>query len=137
MIYLLDTNVCIKLLNATSKPIVERMCNMPRHEIALCQIVKAELYYGAYNSQRRDANLEVLSVFFNELITLPFDDLAAECYGRLRAELKKNGTPIGPNDLQIAAVAVHHEATLITHNIREFSKIPGLFIEDWETTAEE
>jgi tRNA(fMet)-specific endonuclease VapC len=63
---------------------------------------------------------------------LPFDDAAAEAYGRLRAELARRGTPIGPNDLMIAAIALAHDLTLVTHNTAEFSRVSGLRLEDWE-----
>ena len=90
----------------------------------ICQIVKAELYYGAYKSARRDANLALLTKFFNQFESLPFDDAAAEAYGRLRAELARRGTPIGPNDLMIAAIALAYDLILVTHNTSEFSRVP-------------
>lgn len=77
-----------------------------KEDVALCQIVKAELYYGAYKSLRREENLALLVKFFSLFVSLPFDDAAAETYGRLRAELTRRGTPIGPNDLIIAAIAI-------------------------------
>ena len=64
--------------------------------------------------------------------SLPFDDAAAEAYGRLRAELARRGMPIGPNDLMIAAIALAYGFTLVTHNTSEFSRVPGLRLEDWE-----
>ena len=132
MNYMLDTNVCIKLLNLTSKPIAKRFQTIQRNEIVLCQIVKAELYFGAYKSQRQEANLRLLAEFFHATAILSFDDQAAKRYGMLHAELDKSGSPIGQNDLQIAAIAMRYGVTLVTHNMREFQRVPGLLLEDWE-----
>ena len=103
-----------------------------RDEVALCNIVKAELYFGAYKSQKREHNLVVLQRFFDGFPILEFDEQAAEYYGRIRSELEKNGQPIGPYDLQIAAIALRHDVTLVTHNVREFARVPGLQLEDWQ-----
>ncbi len=132
MIYLLDTNVCIHLLNQRHTAIVQRLRQHNPADIALCSIVKAELLYGAQRSQRREANLHTLRTFFAPLSSLPFDDKAAEHYGQIRADLLAQGQPIGPNDFLIAAIARAHDATLITHNTAEFSRVPGLRLEDWE-----
>jgi tRNA(fMet)-specific endonuclease VapC len=103
--------------------------------VVLCSISKAELYYGAYRSARREANLGVLRRFFQEFVTLPFDEKCEEVYGVIRAQLASAGTPIGPNDLLIAAVALANEATIVTHNTAEFGRVRGLRIEDWESTS--
>jgi tRNA(fMet)-specific endonuclease VapC len=132
MTYLLDTNTCIRFLNPRSSAVPGHLAAVSREEVAICPIVKAELYYGAYKSARRDANLDLLAKFFSQFVSLPFDDAAAEAYGRLRAELARRGTPIGPNDLLIAAIALAHDLTLVTHNTTEFSRVPGLHLEDWE-----
>lgn len=132
MIYLLDTNVCVHLLNQRHAPIVERFRQHKPIDVALCSVVKAELIYGAQRSQRREANLHLLRAFFAPLQSLPFDDAAAEHYGQIRADLFAQGQPIGPNDFLIAAIARAHDATLITHNTAEFCRVPGLRLEDWE-----
>lgn len=75
----------------------------------------------------------MLSEFFNEFVSLPFDGRAAEIGGQIRAQLADVGTPIGSNDLLIAAIALAHNLILVTHNTREFSRVAGLRIEDWET----
>ena len=102
-------------------------------EIALCDIVKFELYYGAYNSRRRTENLETLQYFFSEFRSLPFDGNAAQICGYWRRALIQNGLPIGAYDLHIAAIALANDIILITHNVREFQRIDRLKIEDWET----
>jgi tRNA(fMet)-specific endonuclease VapC len=132
MIYLLDTNVCIQFLNSRNTAVQKHLMALSKEDAALCQIVKAELYYGAYKSLRREANLALLAKFFSQFVSLPFDDAAAETYGRFRAELTRRGTPIGPNDLMIAAIAVTQGLTLVTHNTSEFERVPGLVLIDWE-----
>ena len=132
MIYLLDTNVCVHLLNQRHPEIIQRFRQHSPADIALCSIVKAELLYGACRSQRREANLQLLKAFFAPLQSLPFDDAAAEHYGQIRADLLAQGKPIGPNDFLIAAIARAHDATLITHNTGEFGRVAGLRMEDWE-----
>lgn len=132
MTYLLDTNVCIQYLVRRSSPIAARMAAIPRQEILLCDVVKAELYYGAYKSGRQSDNLVIFEEFFGEFTSLPFDGKTAKIYGEIRANLERRGTPIGSYDLQIAAIALTHHLTLITHNTREFSRVEGLRFEDWE-----
>jgi tRNA(fMet)-specific endonuclease VapC len=132
MIYLLDTNVCIHLLNERHPAILQHFRQHSPADIALCSVVKAELLCGARRSQRVEANLQLLKAFFAPLQSLPFDDDCAEHYGKIHADLLTQGKPIGPNDALIAAVARAHNATLITHNIGEFSRVVGLQIEDWE-----
>lgn len=132
-VYLLDTNACIRFLNNSSPILVKRFRSCAPSEIFLCSIVKAELYYGARNSSKPAENLRVLETFFAPLVSLPFDDNASEVAGQLRTELKRSGTPIGPNDLLIAATAVANSKVLITNNVKEFSRVPGLKFEDWQT----
>ena len=130
--YLLDTNVCINFLNGTSSSVKQHFQACSPSEIAVCSIVKAELLFGARNSQRVDANLQILKMFFAPLHSLPFDDQCADEYGLIRSDLKTQGRVIGPNDMLIAAVARANEAVLVTHNTKEFSRISGLLLDDWE-----
>lgn len=132
MIYLLDTNVCIHLLNERHPLILQRFRSHTPAEIVLCSVVKAELLYGARRSQRPEANRQLLKAFFAPLQSLPFDDDCAEHYGQIHADLLAQGKPIGPNDTLIAAIARAHDATLVTHNTGEFSRVAGLRLEDWE-----
>lgn len=132
MNYLLDTNTCIRYLNHADSAVTRQILTTPREQIFLCHVVKAELYYGAYKSTKQGANLQLLSQFFTQFATLPFDDSAADVYGRIRAELERQGTPIGPNDLMIAAIALAYRAILVTHNTREFGRVAGLALVDWE-----
>ena len=130
--YLLDTNACIRLLNDSSSRPARRLRQYHASDIALCSIVKAELTYGAYRSRRVAENLRLLDQFFAPFISLPFDDRCVEAYGRIRSDLERAGTPIGPNDRMIAATAVANDLTLITANTREFGRVIGLMFEDWE-----
>lgn len=132
MKYLLDANACIGYLNGTAHGVLVHLQNLPISEIAVCAVVKAEMFAGARQSQRIEQTLAHHREFFNRFSSLPFDDEAAEAYSRIRAHLEKRGTPIGPNDLMIAAIAVANNVTLITHNTREFGRVPGLALEDWE-----
>lgn len=132
MIYLLDTNVCIHLLNEKQSRVIQNFRQHNPADIALCSVVKAELLYGARRSQRMEANLQLLKAFFAPLQSLTFDDECAEHYGQIHADLRKQDKPIGPNDTLIAAIARAHNATLVTHNTAEFSRVAGLRLEDWE-----
>jgi len=130
--YLLDSNVCIRLLNQKHAGIEEKFRNCEPTEIFLCSIVKAELLFGARHSQRVEANLQRLGLFFSPLGSLPFDDACAEIYARIRQDLSMQGCLIGPNDLMIAAVALANDAVLVTHNQKEFCRVAGLRLTDWE-----
>ncbi|MGB3754974.1 MAG: type II toxin-antitoxin system VapC family toxin [Rivularia sp. (in: cyanobacteria)] len=132
MIYLLDTNACIVYLNRPMSGVRRRLQSLRSRDIAVCSVVKAELFYGAMKSNNPERTLALQSAFLNTFISLPFDDDAATIYGRIRAELANSGTPIGPYDLQIAAIALANNLILVTHNVREFSRVNGLQIEDWE-----
>jgi tRNA(fMet)-specific endonuclease VapC len=131
-LFLLDTNTCIHFLNGSNAGVAEQMRSLSPSSIALCSIVKAELLYGARHSQRTEENLRLLSDFFAPLSSLPFDDRCAEEYGIIRAQLVALGSIIGPNDLLIAAIARACDATLVTHNTGEFSRISSLRLTDWE-----
>ena len=132
MTYLLDTNTCIRYLNGQSASVLRRLQSLPLTEVAVCSVVKAELYYGAMKSDNPNQTLAKQRMFLDAFASLPFDDLAAELYGRIRADLSRKGTPIGPYDLMIAAIALAHDAILVTHNVREFGRVEGLRFEDWE-----
>ena len=132
MSYLLDTNTCIRYLNGTSDNIRNKFELHNSTDLYLCSVVKAELLFGAYKSGNPEKNLNKVNQFFEPFISLPFEDNSAVFYGKIRSELEKKGTPIGPNDLLIASIALSYNLTLVTHNIREFSRAPELNIEDWE-----
>jgi tRNA(fMet)-specific endonuclease VapC len=130
--FLLDSNTCIRFLNGRSASIQRSLVATKPPDVKLCSVVKAELLYGASRSNNAFAARAKLELFFAPYESFPFDDPAAVEYGRLRAMLAIAGAPIGPNDLMIAAIAVSRQLTLVTHNTREFSRVAGLLIEDWE-----
>lgn len=136
MKYLLDTNVCIRFLNGQSDPLRERILSASPNDLLLCAVVKAELFYGAMKSHHPTRTLTRQQQFVSRFVSLPFDDKAAEIYGEIRAELEQKGTPIGPYDLQIAAIVIANEVTLVSHNTREFQRIDGLLLEDWEVAIQ-
>jgi tRNA(fMet)-specific endonuclease VapC len=105
MKYLLDTNTCIRHLNRRSPAIIDKLATLPPDEIAVCSVVKAELFAGAQKSQQPTRTLQRQRAFLDQFVSLPFDDAAADQFGRIRAVLEAAGTPIGPYDLQIAAIA--------------------------------
>lgn len=132
MNYLLDTNACVAFLRRQDSTVARKLATVSLTDVVVCAIVKAELYYGIQRSTQPQANWVQAQNFLNNFISLPFDDDAAEVYGRIRAQLAVAGTPIGPNDLMIAAIALANDLILVTHNTREFSRVQGLRREDWE-----
>ena len=134
MMYLLDTNVCIRFLQGRSASLLRRLESVADSDKCLCSVVAAELFYGAAKSQRKNETLERLHQFLNCFRMFDFDIAAARHFGEIRAELHQRGLPIGPYDLQIAAIARANQLILVTNNTSEFSRVPHLTCEDWETT---
>ena len=134
MRYLLDTNVCVRYLNGESVAIRRRLQAVNLEEVAVCSVVKAELFYGAMRSNNPDQTWAIQRQFLEVFVSLPLDDIAALIAGRVRAQLANLGTPIGINDLLIASIALANNLTLVTHNTGEFSRVEGLQIEDWEAS---
>lgn len=132
MRYLLDTNACIRYINGRAPKLRERFLTVGDGDIAVCSITKAELFYGSAKSQTPEISRAKQDRFLRRLVSLPFDDAAADIYGYLRLNLERQGTPIGRYDMLIASVALVHDLILVTHNVREFARITGLRIEDWE-----
>ena len=129
--YLLDTNICIYVINKRSRKVVDVFQSLPVGEIALSAVTLAELEYGASKSAHRERNRLMLIGFASPFKILPFDSSDAEMFGILRSNLERAGTPIGPYDLQIAAQALSRNCILVTNNAREFKRIPSLKVENW------
>ena len=129
---MLDTNACIVYIRNSQSGVRRKLESLSKSEIAVCSIVKAEMFYGSMKSQDPTKSLLIQQKFFNQFQSLPFDDEAALIFGEIRANLAKKGTPIGAYDFQIAAIALANDLTLVTHNTNEFSRIGNLKIEDWE-----
>ncbi|SRR6185295_14442126 len=132
MIYLPDTNACITLLRTRNSPLIDRWRSVRPTDIVLCSVVVYELRYGAERSANPLDGHAKLALFLSPFTSLPFDDQCARKCAEIRAELERAGKVIGPHDMQIAAIALQHGLTLVTHNMREFSRVSGLKLEDWE-----
>jgi|SRR5215213_619533 len=132
MIFLPDTNACITLLRQRDQRLIARWKSVKVSDIVLCSIIVYELRYGAQRSSDPSSEHSKLDLFLSPFTSLTFDDQCARRCAQLRADLEANGNVIGPHDLQIVAIALQHRLTLVTHNSREFSRIAGLTIDDWE-----
>ena len=134
MRFLLDTNAWVVYLRQNQPQLVQRFSQESSDDIAMCSVVVAELLYGAHHSPpaKQAANLTLVARLQERFVSLPFDDQAAAEFGRIREELARAGTPIGPYDLMIASIALTNGLTLVTHNTREFSRVSGLMLEDWQ-----
>lgn len=135
MTYLLDSNAWIAYMRRKDPALIQRIQQTNPNDIVLCSVVLGELYYGAFHglAQKLNRNLTLITQLRRRFVSVPFDDQSVEEYGKIRADLATKGTPIGPNDLMIAAIAHAHGLTLVTHNIAEFSRVAGLTLEDWQT----
>jgi tRNA(fMet)-specific endonuclease VapC len=133
MKYLLDTNACVQNLRTKGSALVKaRLGSHPPTDIVLCSIVVGELRYGAEGGMDPAKEHAQVDAFVTQFVSLAFDDAATLIYGRIRHDLESRGLIIGANDLLIAAIALVHDLTLVTHNTNEFSRIAGLKLEDWE-----
>jgi len=130
MIYLLDTNAAIALLKEQPQ-MLNHVRRVGRSTLRVCAPVEAELWFGVAKSSRQEQNRARLLTLLEWLPSLPFAGQATQHFGHIRAYLSSQGTPIGPYDLQIAAIALAHGLTVVTHNTREFARVPGLKLEDW------
>lgn len=128
--YMLDTNICVYVMK-TYPPALKEKFNALAEQLCISSITLGELYYGAEKSMRRVENLTAIEQFAARLEVLPFGDKAAAHYGQLRAELERAGTPCGPHDMQIGGHARSEGLILVTNNMREFSRMPGIRAENW------
>ena len=128
--YMLDTNICIYVMKNSPPALLEKF-NSLAEQLCISSITLGELHYGAEKSARRADNLTAIEHFVARLDVLPFDARAASHYGQLRAELERAGTPCGPHDMQIGGHARSEGLIVVTNNVREFSRMPGVRVEDW------
>lgn len=131
MRFLLDTNTYIYIIKRKPSQVFKRFQKLEITEVGISSISIAELEYGVYKSQRKEQNRIALSQFLIPLEILPFDEQAAQTYGRIRAELECQGIVIGSMDMLIASQAMSLGLTLVTNNVRELARIPGLVLENW------
>lgn len=128
---MLDTNICIYLIKQQPSSVLDRFHALPVGTIGISIITLAELMYGAAKSRHPRRNHDALSEFASPLDIAHFDSGAAQMYGRIKSQLEKQGKPIGAMDLLIAAHAVSLDVSLVTNNVGEFARVPGLRVENW------
>jgi len=131
MKYLLDTNICIYIIKKKPEQVLKKFQRMKKSEIYLSSITIAELIYGVEKSQFKEKNMAAFDDFISPFECVDFNNESAKTFGRLRADLEKNGSMIGVFDLQIASISIAHDMTLVTNNEKEYSRVSGLRIENW------
>ena len=129
--YMLDTNMIAYAKNRRPVCVLERLLQHEPSEICISSITMAELEYGVFNSSKPIQNRNALMMFLSGIVVVPFDSSASLEYGEIRHTLKSQGNIIGGNDMLIAAHARSLNLILVTHNTKEFSRIPNLTLEDW------
>jgi tRNA(fMet)-specific endonuclease VapC len=129
--YLLDTNICIYIINNNPRTVVEKIKKLKLSQVKLSAISLGELEYGVSKSKNRERNRNALVDFVSAFDILSFDDSDAEVFGLIRAELEMKGQIIGSYDMQIAAQAISNDLVLVTNNTREFERIKELKLENW------
>ena len=136
MKYMLDTNICIYAVKKKFTTLLETLAAHSAEDVVISSVVKAEIEYGICKSSCPEKNRLAFEKFLKNISVFSFDELAAKEYGEIRAQLEKLGKPIGGNDLFIAAHCRALNYVLVTHNLKEFSRVKNLKIEDWTTGAE-
>jgi tRNA(fMet)-specific endonuclease VapC len=131
MQYLIDTNICIAIIRKKSASAMQRLTQQAITSVTISTITIAELSFGVYKSVDPAKNRQALEQFLVPLNFLDFDYSAAQEYGRIRAYLEAQGTPIGAYDTMLAAQALAYNLTMVTNNVKEFARVPHLRIEDW------
>jgi tRNA(fMet)-specific endonuclease VapC len=131
MNYLLDTSICVLLIRQKSAQVLAKLTSHSITDIGISAITVAELQYGVQKSSQPTLNQQALDQFLLPLSIIPFDENDAIVYGQIRANLEARGLPIGALDTLIAAQAVQYNLILVTNNVGEFGRVPGLAVEDW------
>ncbi len=131
MKYLLDTNICIYLIKKKPLHLLAKFQSIPLGDAGISSITLGELQYGVAKSEFPQRNQEALNKFTLPLEIVSFDSHAAMVYGKIRSQLEKQGTPIGPLDTLLAAHALSLNAVMVTNNIKEFERVDGLAVENW------
>ena len=131
MRYMLDTNICIYSIKHKPEKVFYRLQKRDPAEICISSVTYAELVHGVEKSQAVEKNRFALALLLANIEILDFDAAAAESYGKIRADLEKKGTPIGPLDMMIAGHAMSLNYTVVTNNTKEFSRVKDLKLENW------
>ena len=129
--YLLDTNICIYVMKDSFPTLTKRLLSTDPSDVAISAVTIYELEYGAAKSRWGERTRDKLYAFLSPFSIIPFDAYDAAAAGYIRWLLAQHGSPIGPYDIQIAAQAFARDMTVVTHNTREFERIPNLKVEDW------
>ena len=131
MRYMLDTNICIYVIKHKTEKVFRKLHTIHPEDVCISSVTYAELVHGVEKSAAVEKNRLALSILLANMEILDFDVDAADCYGKIRAGLEKNGTPIGPLDMMIAGHAQSLGYTVVTNNVKEFSRVSALKIENW------
>ncbi len=131
MKYLLDTNICVFVIRGKSPLVLQRFRQQLPDDLGVSTVTLAELRYGADKSNDPIRNHAALNSFLAPIQILTFDAECADYYGKVRSDLERRGLPIGPLDTMIAAQSLRLNVPLVTNNTSEFSRVPGLKLEDW------
>ena len=131
MRYMLDTNICIYAIKHKPVKVFEKLQAMEPADVCVSSVTYAELVHGVEKSAAIEKNRLALSLLLANIDILNFDVKAADYYGKIRADLEKKGTPIGPLDMMIAGHAQSLGYTIVTNNVREFSRVKNLKFENW------
>ena len=131
MRYLLDTDICVYIIKDRPLPVRERLAELHGTQAGMSVVSYLELWYGAWKSTQRQESLRKIEELREAIPVLPLDAEIARYFGRIRADLERQGTPIGSYDLMIAAHALSLDLILVTNNTREFARIEGLRLENW------
>jgi tRNA(fMet)-specific endonuclease VapC len=129
--YLLDSDVAIELLRGHNLQLAEKLASIPRQKVFLSAVTIFELPFGAYRSRDSQQSFPICRKFCSTFQISPFDDAAADRAAEVRAHLEERGQRIGAYDILIAGVALAHGQIMVTHNTREFERVPGLQLQDW------
>ena len=128
---MLDTNICIYVIKHKPETVFQKLQNTNPEDVCISSVTYAELVHGVEKSAAVEKNRLALSMLLANMEILDFDVDAADCYGKIRAVLEKKGTPIGPLDMMITAHAQSLGYTVVTNNVKEFSRVSALRIENW------
>jgi len=128
--YLLDTNICVYLLNGNAE-LKNRVAGLGTYSVVISNSILAELYFGAYNSRKVAENLQRIELFKKDLRVLPDSEESAMLFGRIKADLKSKGCAIEDFDILIASIAMANNCVVVTNNDKHFSRIEKLKIENW------
>ena len=129
--YLLDSDVCVALLNGADSNVRDRLLALPATRVAMCSVVKGELESGAWGTADPYGGLVRIERMFGSYASVAYDDQAAAIYGRVVASLRRGGRDIGPADSMIAAIALAHGLTVATRNLKHFMRVTDLEVVRW------